>query len=131
MDGIKLSSLNEVLGKLSSAIRSFVKEISDLSEENKNVSLTEIRELRNFAKEKIDEGKDPVENARIINLLNIFVEDKNFIELTKEDAEEWVSFLETIESSISKGDIELNSTEEKELKDIKELTEQIKSIIRK
>ncbi|MEM3883507.1 MAG: hypothetical protein QXT94_01060 [Methanothrix sp.] len=131
MEGIKLSSLNEVLGKLSSAIRSFVKDISDLSEENKNVSLTEIRELRNFAKDKIDEGKDPVENARIINLLNVFVEDKNFIELTKEDAEEWVSFLETIESSISKGDIMLNSKEEKELKDIKELTEQIKSLIRK
>ena len=55
----------------------------------------------------------------------------HFIELTKEDAEEWVSFLETIESSISKGDIKLNSKEEKELKDIKELTEQIKSIIRK
>jgi superfamily I DNA/RNA helicase len=131
MEGIKLSSLNEVLGKLSSAIRSFVKDISDLSEENKNVSLTEIRELRNFAKDKIDEGKDPVENARIINLLNVFVEDKNFIELTKEDAEEWVSFLETIESSISKGDIKLNSKEEKELKDIKELTEQIKGLIRK
>ncbi len=131
MEGIKLSSLNEVLGKLSSAIRSFVKDISDLSEENKNVSLTEIRELRNFAKDKIDEGKDPVENARIINLLNVFVEDKNFIELTKEDAEEWVSFLETIESSISKGYIMLNSKEEKELKDIKELTEQIKSLIRK
>ena len=131
MEGIKLSSLNEALGKLSSAIRSFVKDISDLSEENKNVSLTEIRELRNFAKDKIDEGKDPVENARIINLLNVFVEDKNFIELTKEDAEEWVSFLETIESSISKGDIMLNSKEEKELKDIKELTEQIKSLIRK
>lgn len=131
MEGIKLSSLNEVLGKLSSAIRSFVKDISDLSEENKNVSLTEIRELRNFAKDKIDEGKDPIENARIINLLNVFVEDKNFIELTKEDAEEWVSFLETIESSISKGDIMLNSKEEKELKDIKELTEQIKSLIRK
>ncbi|OJT94695.1 hypothetical protein Micr_00716 [Candidatus Micrarchaeum sp.] len=131
MEGIKLSSLNEVLGKLSSAIRSFVKDISDLSEENKNVSLTEIRELRNFAKDKIDEGKDPVENARIINLLNVFVEDKNFIELTKEDAEEWVSFLETIESSISKGDIKLNSKEEKELKDIKDLTEQIKGLIRK
>lgn len=131
MEGIKLSSLNEVLGKLSSAIRSFVKDISDLSEENKNISLTEIRELRNFAKDKIDEGKDPIENARIINLLNVFVEDKNFIELTKEDAEEWVSFLETIESSISKGDIMLNSKEEKELKDIKELTEQIKSLIRK
>ncbi|MEM0154379.1 MAG: hypothetical protein QW814_00910, partial [Methanothrix sp.] len=115
MESIKLSSLNDVLGKLSSAIRSFVKDISDLSEENKNVSLTEIRELRNFAKEKIDEGSDPIENARIINLLNIFIEDKNFIELTKEDAEEWVSFLEAIESGISKGDIKLNKSEEKEL----------------
>ncbi|OJI08228.1 MAG: hypothetical protein BK997_00775 [Candidatus Micrarchaeum sp. ARMAN-1] len=131
MEGIKLSSLNEVLGKLSSAIRSFVKDISDLSEENKNVSLTEIRELRNFAKEKIDEGADPIENARIINLLNVFVEDKNFIELTREDAEEWVSFLEAIESGISKGDIHLNSKEEKELEDIKDLTKQIKGLIRK
>ncbi|MEM0202077.1 MAG: hypothetical protein QXR73_02780 [Candidatus Micrarchaeaceae archaeon] len=131
MEGIKLSSLNDVLGKLSSAIRSFVKDISDLSEENKNVSLTEIRELRNFAKEKIDEGSDPIENARIINLLNVFVEDKNFIELTKEDAEEWVSFLEAIESGISRGNIKLNSKEEKELEDIKELTEQIKGLIRK
>jgi superfamily I DNA/RNA helicase len=131
MEGIKLSSLNEALGKLSGAIRSFVKDISDLSEENKNVSLTEIRELRNFAKAKIDEGADPVENARIINLLNVFVEDKNFIELTKEDAEEWVSFLEAIEAGISKGEVRLSSSEAKELEDIKELTEKIKGLIRK
>ncbi len=131
MDGIKLFSLNDALSKLSNAIRKFAKEISDLSEENKNISLTEIRELRNFAKEKIDEGKDPIENARIINLLNVFVEDKNFIELTKEDADEWVEFLESIESGINKGDIKLNDKEREELKNINELTEKIKELIRK
>ncbi|MCL5680341.1 MAG: hypothetical protein M1465_03320 [Candidatus Marsarchaeota archaeon] len=131
MEGIKLSSLSEALGRLSNAIRTFVKDISELSEENKNISLTEIRELRNFAKDKIDEGKDPVENGRIINLLNVFAEDKNFIELTKEDADEWIEFLETIESSIKKGDIALNNREEKELKDIEQLTSQIKNLIRK
>jgi len=128
---LRLSSLNEALSKLSNAIRTFVKDISELSDENKEVSLTEIRELRKFVKDKIDEGNDPIENGRIMNLLNVFVEDKNFIELTKEDADEWVEFLEAIEAGIKKGDIALNSKEEKELKDIEQLTDQIKNLIRK
>ncbi|MCL5102358.1 MAG: hypothetical protein M1544_03315 [Candidatus Marsarchaeota archaeon] len=131
MEGIKLMSLGEVLSKLSDAIKSFVKDVRDLSEDNESVSLTEIRELRNFAREKIDEGVDPLENTRIINLLNVFVEDKNFIELTKEDADEWLEFLEAIEAGIRKGDISLTEKEEKELKDIERLTEKIKSLIRK
>jgi gas vesicle protein len=128
---LRLSSLNEALSKLSNAIRTFVKDISELSDENKEVSLTEIRELRKFVKDKIDEGNDPIENGRIMNLLNVFVEDKNFIELTKEDADEWVEFLEAIEAGIKKGDVALNSKEEKELKDIEQLTDQIKNLIRK
>lgn len=131
MEGIKLSSLGEALTRLSNVIRTFVKDISELSEENRNISITEIRELRDFAKNRIDEGKDPIENKRIINLLNVFVEDKNFIELTREDADEWIEFLETIEAGIKRGDISLNSKEEKELKDIEQLTDQIKNLIRK
>lgn len=131
MDGIRLSSLSEALTKLSTAIREFVHEIGELSEENENVSLTEIREIRDFAKKKIESGSDPIENARVINLLNVFVEDKNFIELTKEDTDEWLEFLEAIEAGIKKGDINLNDKEREELEDIKELTDRIKKMIRK
>ncbi len=131
MEGVRLLSLGAVLEKLGNAIRSFVRDISELSDENKGVSLTEIKELRNFAKNKISEGIDPIENARIINLLNIFVEDKNFIELTKEDTDEWLEFLESIESGIKRGDVSLTEKEQEELKDIERLTSDIKALIRK
>ncbi len=131
MVDLKFLSLNDLLSKLHSAIEQFIEDIDELADENKAFALSDIKDIRNRTKEKIEKGDDPIENARLLKLLNLFVADKTFIELTKEDVEEWVDFLDAIENSVSSGKVEMNGKEKEELKEIKELTGEIKALIRK
>ncbi|MCL4372175.1 hypothetical protein M1373_02550 [Candidatus Marsarchaeota archaeon] len=132
MDGLKLSSINELLSKLHNAITQFVLDVKDLADSNERVSLAEIKEIRDRIRERLNSGEgDSVENAKLLKLLNLFIEDKTFIELTREDAEEWLKFMEAIEANVAKGDARLSQKEKEELKEIHQLTGEIKALIRK
>ena len=122
-------SINELLGRLRSAILSFTESVDKVIEGNKRITASDITTLRKHVKDRLAKGESPAENAKILELLELFTTDKIVLELVREDAEEWLEFLDEIEHYIkSKGG---NAPEVKdEIKRVKALTAEIRTLIR-
>ena len=130
-DGVKSMSLGELISKLHGAIRQFISDLDVVISRNKEASSDEIYDLRARITERLKAGKDTVENERLLKLLNLLLTDKTVIELMRDDAEEWMEFLDAISKHIENGSYRATEEEKKELSNIRELTAQITSLIRK
>ncbi len=64
-------------------------------------------------------------------MLDLFATDKAVLEIIREDADEWIQLLESIENNIKGGSGEITPKEEEEIKQIGKLTSEIKTLIRK
>jgi transcriptional regulator of heat shock response len=128
---LKDLSLDGLFSKLHGLMVNLVRDVDSVIEDNNEMTMDNVRDLRNHINYKLSKKEEIQDNEKIIKLLNLFSEDKAVIEIIREDAEEWVELLEAIEGSITEKGGDLTPKEEREVKDIKRLTLEIKSLIRK
>ncbi len=128
---IKDMSLDSLFGKLHGLMVNLVKDVDSVIEDNKEMSMKSIRDIRDHINYKLSKKEEIYENEKLLKMLNLLSEDKAVLEIIKEDAEEWVDLLNAIEQSIGQGGGTLKKNEENEIKEINRLTGEIKSLIRK
>jgi len=132
MKDIKDLSLDGLFGRLHQLMVNLVGDIDSVIQDNKEMSMDEIRNLRTHINYKLGKKEEMYDNQKLLKLLNLFSEDKAVLEIIREDAEEWLELLEAIESNIvGDGSRKLTQREEREVKQIGNLTKQIKTLIRK
>ena len=131
IDGIKNLSLGGLFESLHQSMLSFVGSLDSLIEENKEMSLEDIKTLRAYIKEKLAGDEEITDKQKLLRLLDLFSTDKAVVGLMKEEAEEWIEMLEGIENSISKQGRELTEDEKDEIDKIGRLTAEIKAMIRR
>ncbi|MCL4411315.1 hypothetical protein M1329_00020 [Candidatus Marsarchaeota archaeon] len=130
-DSTRGLSLGELLSRLHSAVRQFVSDLDAIIDRNKNVGVDDIRGLRASVTERLRAGNDEVENKKLLEVLDLLSMDKTVIALMKDDAEEWLDFIDAIESHIASGEYKATEAEKEELARMRELTARISGLIRK
>ncbi|MCL4389261.1 MAG: hypothetical protein M1528_00845 [Candidatus Marsarchaeota archaeon] len=130
---IKGMSLGQLLNRLHEAIVDFIETLDNTIESNRKVNTNEIRELRGHILERLQKNEDVSDNKKLIEVLDLFSTESVIMELIREDSEEWLDFIETIEERMrERGESsELAHEELADIERIKELTAQIKAILRK
>lgn len=123
--------LDSLFEKLQNLMSNLVKDVDSVIEDNKVIGMSDIRDLREHINSRLSKREEIHDNEKILRLLNLFSEDKAVLEIIKEDAEEWVNLLEAIEDNIRSSGVPLTMREKKEIKEIRRLTTEIKSLIRK
>lgn len=124
-------SLDSLFGRLHGLMVNLVKDVDSVIDDNKAVSMDTVKELRDHINFKLGKKEEIYENEKLLKLLNLFAEDKAVLEIIREDAEEWVQLLEAIEESINERGGNLTKQEKNEVKEIRKLTSEIKTLIRK
>ncbi len=127
------TTLDGLLGKLHSLLINFASDVEDMIEENKALTVEDIRDLRRKIQERLDRKEEITDNQKLLMMLDLFATDKAVLEIIREDADDWVALLEDIENNIKgkAGGGELTPDEEKEVEEIGKLTSEIKALIRK
>ena len=125
IEGLKKLSLNELLSRLHESISGFSRNISKLTERNRELTLVDIIELRNHVKKKLEAHEESAENGRLLKLIELFKDDKNALELARIDVDEWIDFLDAIKFHLEQSKGSLSKEEVEEIKDIEKLREDI------
>lgn len=134
IEGLKKLSVNELLSRLHESISGFSRNVSKLTEKNREITLVDIIELRNRIKKKLESQTEIAENEKLLKLVELFKEDKNALELARINLDEWIDFLDAIKFHLEQNKSELSGEEKKELKDIEKLKQDItklQAILRK
>ena len=123
--------LGELFQKLKIGLEDLVKESRNMSEVNRGVAMSDIGAIRNHIVKKISRKEDVKENQEILKVLDLFSDDRIFIDVIREESEEWLKFLDSIEKSV-KGldDASATPQEKKEVNDIIKRIESVRGMIR-
>ncbi len=123
--------LGELFQKLKIGLEDLVKESKNMSETNRSVAMSDIGAIRNHIVKKIGRKEDVKENQEILKVLDLFSDDRIFIDVIREESEEWLKFLDSIEKSV-KGldDASATPQEKKEVNDIIKRIESVRGMIR-
>jgi hypothetical protein len=123
--------LGELFQKLKVGLEDLVKESRNMSETNRSVAMSDIGAIRGHIMKKINRKEDVKENQEILKVLELFSDDRIFIDVIKEESEEWLKFLDSIEKSV-KGLDNATATpqEKKEVNDIIKRIEGVRGMIR-
>lgn len=132
-DDLKHLSLGELFSRLHRAIVDFVDTLDETIEDNRQVGAGDIRELRQHISERLGKNEEIDDNKKLLKVLDLFANNSAIMELVREDADDWLDFIEAIEKQIQeKGDAgKLTKEELADIDKIKEMTSQIKAMIRK
>lgn len=130
IEGLKKLSLNELFTRLHESVSNLAKNIGQITDRNREMSLVDIIELRNHIKRKLDAKQEVAENEKVLKLIELFKENKNAMELIKTDMEEWLAFLEAIKFHLEHVK-DLGEDESKELQKIKKEITQLQVVLRK
>jgi hypothetical protein len=123
--------LGELFQKLKIGLEDLVKESKNMSETNRSIAMSDIGAIRNRIVKKIGRKEDVKENQEILKVLDLFSDDRIFIDVIREESEEWLKFLDSIEKSV-KGldDASATPQEKKEVNDIIKRIESVRGMIR-
>ncbi len=121
-------SMDELLEKLRKMIEELVSGVDRVLDENKELGLEAVGELRDHISSRFNESNGIQDREKLLKLLGLFIEDTAALEIIREDAEEWVKLLNAIEESMVRGSVQLS---EKEIEEIGKLTSDIRNLIRK
>lgn len=131
LDDIRTLSLNNLISRLHDAVVEFVKNVGSIVQENKELAMSDIRDLREHISRKLANNEEVADNKKLLKLLDLFATDKAVLELIKEDAEEWVGMLEAIEERLESRGENITKGERREIDEINRLTSEIKRLARK
>lgn len=126
-------SLGDLIRRLHNAIMDFVGAIDETIRQDRSVSAQEIRTLRDHIRQRIQANESPEDNKQLLKILDLFSSNSAVIELIREDAEDWLKFLDDIEKGVEQKLASGNLTGDElgEIKQMQRLTAEIKAIIRK
>ena len=125
-------SIGDLLSRLHSAILGFVGTLGETLSINSQVSTADIRELREHIRGRLQRNEDITDNQKLLKVLDLFATNKAVLELTREDADEWLRFIEDIERGLSSKESSgsLSKDEANEFASMRRLTSEIKTLIR-
>ena len=123
--------LGELFQKLKAGLEDLVKESKNMSETNRSVAMSDIGAIRNHIVKKISRKEDVKENQQMLKVLELFSDDRIFIDVIREESEEWLKFLDSIEKSVKGLDsADATPQEKKEVNDIIKRIESVRGMIR-
>ena len=123
--------LGELFSKLHSSIIDFARDTSKVSDLNDSINTGTIDELRDHITERLNNNENIDENKALLKTLDLFVTDKAFIRLIKEDSEEWLGFLDAIQESLLRMDHNLSGEDKLEMERIIGRLDELRNLIRK
>jgi hypothetical protein len=123
--------LEKLFGRLHQLMVNLVGDIDSVIEDNEELTVSKIKELRDHINYRLGRNEEIHDNRELLKVLNLLSEDKAVIEIIREDAQEWLDLLESIEASLKDRGVDLTSEQKKQMADIKRLTSEIKGLIRK
>ncbi|MGC8537501.1 MAG: hypothetical protein ACP5MZ_00770 [Candidatus Micrarchaeia archaeon] len=129
---LKLLSLKELFSKLRADIKTFITDTRGALERNNEVGYEDIKRLREHITERLNSGESVDDNEEILKVLNLFTMDKAFLQITGEEAEGWMDFINAIEESMK--DLDKYATTKEERHDLDEINDALakaKSLLRK
>ena len=100
LEQLKKLSLNELIAALQDQIVSFSRGLDRLVDKNRGIDTNEIDQLRDHIKARLQAGTERAENERMLKLVNLFSEDKKALDLIRKDVDEWLEFLDAINSHV-------------------------------
>jgi hypothetical protein len=129
MENIGRLSLNDLIKRLHESVASFVAGMENVVSMNKQQPTEEISEIRTHILDRLQKGEEITDNRKVINLLDLLSKDQAVLELVKEDAKDWLEIIETIEVHMS-SKMPMSPAEMQELRKIKEMSGELKALIR-
>ena len=100
LEQLKKLSLNELIAALQDQIVSFSRGLDRLVDKNRGIDTNEIDQLRDHIKARLQAGTERAENERMLKLVNLFSEDKKALDLIRKDVDEWLEFLDAMNSHV-------------------------------
>ncbi len=128
--GLKSYTISNLLGMLHNAILSLSKATKELIDKNSEISIYDIRMLRDHITQRLNANEDIEDNEKLLKLLNLIATDREALELIKDETEDWSKLLEAIEESLVRRQEGLSKEEKMEIEDIIKLTRDVKGLIR-
>ncbi|MCL5122626.1 MAG: hypothetical protein M1279_01485 [Candidatus Marsarchaeota archaeon] len=129
---LKLMSLKELFSKLQNDVKAFLSDTRNALERNNEVGFDDIKRVREHITERLNNGESVEDNEEILKVLNLFTMDKAFLQITSEETEGWVEFLNAIEERMN--GLDKYATTKEERRDLEEINDAIakaKSLLRK
>lgn len=125
-------TFKELFRELSVAIREFSSTINRIIERHEQEANTQhVKEIMDHIRSRVSTDKrEEGENAEIARLLNQLLIDKEILSLVKIEGDDWLEFLEAIEKRLEVDKGLVGKDELKAYEDIKELSSEIKMIVR-
>jgi len=123
-------TLGSLFTMLRSALVTFTRNLDDLIEENKKISLNDINELRKHIQQKLENNEDIDDNKKLRELLELFATDKAVLKVIKDDVNSWISMFDAIIANLSKKQ-NLTDEDREELSELIRMTTQLTEYLRK
>ncbi len=131
LESLKKLSLNELLSMFHASVKKHISNLEGLSEQNKAVSLSDVLEIKDHIRRRITEGQNTVENQKILQIVDLFNNDRSAIAMMRASADEWLEFLDVIQDHIAKDAASKSATELKEISKIQAGIAKLKNELRK
>ncbi len=129
---LKLFSMKELFSKLHNDIKAFISITKDTAERNNEISFGDVSELREHITERLNQGENVEDNRMVLKVLNLFTTDKAFVQITGEEAEGWLNFLDAIENSLKNlGEYATTPEERNDIKELNDALSKAKELLRK
>ena len=129
MDDIRELSVNELIRRLHESVSGFVAGMENVIGMNREAPPSEISELRDRITERLKKGEEITDNRKVIGLLDLLSRDQAVLGLVKEDAEDWLGIIGAIERQMA-SKRPLTAAETDEIKRIRKMSAELKSLIR-
>jgi len=131
MDGRVTSSIESLFARLHRGLLALAAEASKLTGMNSSVNASEVREAREEIIKRLSGGEGIEESRTMLKILDLFSKDSAFIEIVKDDADEWLEFLDAIEKNLGIIVNDLEGEDRKVAERTLEAVEKAKAMIRK
>jgi ElaB/YqjD/DUF883 family membrane-anchored ribosome-binding protein len=122
-------SLGGLLSQLHKSILDLTKNLDQLIDSDSRHSKAEIQELREHIRARLVRKEDELDNKKLLELLDLFATNDAAMRIIREDADEWLEFIEALEYRLKQGEA-ATSEMKTEVREISRLTSEIKDTLR-
>ena len=129
MEDIRQLSVSDLIKRLHESVESFVSGMENVISMNKREPPDEITELRGHLIDRLKNGEEITDNRKLISFLDLLSKDQAVLELVKEDAQDWLEILDTIEGQMSSRK-PLTPAERAEIGKIRKMSRELTVLIR-
>ncbi len=129
MEDIRQLSINDLIKRLHESLSGFITGMESVIGMNQEAPPSEIADLRDHITERLKNGEEITDNKRLIGLLDLLSKDQAVLGLVKEDAKDWLDIIETIENQMESRR-PLSSAETRQIKRIRTMSSELKTLIR-